>query len=496
MPRGLEATLESCEHIAVGNAIELAGADGKRTKAGACPLPVGGRSLTYGQLVALGGDFYGVGARPGSPGHPPLEALDPISSAQNPKQAFASAFQTLVDAPKEELKQILAVMDEEQRAIDEARKAGLQPSAAYAKLGDSLSYKWSEITGGAPASWGRAGVVLYPGRYIDLATVNMDHFGTDAVKAYLAGHGYALEQAAALHGQDPSSPAVASKLLACYAMNAFADHFLTDLFAAGHVRTPRRALWEIPQTVAGETGLLTRAAHNEDNHDGLHFSNARGEKWTAYGDGKELDEVNAQNLALAIAAVQASAHEVFAAYDSGVATVPSPAAALQYIPKLDFSAKPAPGGPDHAPLFWADPHNVVYRRGGNDGAWGDKTSYDYVTGFSVIKMAAQISDLIGGGSTTNLACYLRKGDDVTWYWGLNNDDSYYQVNGFWITTPHTKLQKFVTQAGQDDLLAAAANALRYNKLDGYSVVGVFAADKSVGYNYPIISGESTLYPLG
>ncbi len=134
-------------------------------------------------------------------------------------------------------------------------------------------------------------------------------------------------------------------------MNAFADHFLTDLFAAGHVRTPRRALWKTPYTVAGETGLLTRAAHNEDNRYGLHVSNARGDHWVAFGDGKELDDVNAQNFTLAIAAVQASADEVYQAFASGVATAPSPAAALEYVPKLDFAAKPTPGGPDSPHCF-------------------------------------------------------------------------------------------------------------------------------------------------
>ncbi len=174
--------MESSEHIAVGNAIQLTTADGHRSSAANQALPVGGTTLTYGQLVALGGDFYGVGARPSSPGHPALEALDPISSAQFPEQAFSSAYETLVEAPRAELKQILDVMHEEQNAIDEARKAGLQPSAAYAKLGDDLSYKWNEITGGGPAA-GPISIFFHPGRYINLASVNMDHFGTDAVKA-------------------------------------------------------------------------------------------------------------------------------------------------------------------------------------------------------------------------------------------------------------------------------------------------------------------------
>lgn len=487
--------MESCEHVAVGDSIQLTAADGTRKAAAGLGLPVGDRSLSYGHLIALGGDFYGVGARPESPGHPALEALEPISSAPKPDQAFESAFQTLVDAPRAELEQILAVMDEEQKAIDDARKAGKQPSEAYEELGDSLSYKWNEITGGGPASLGVISILLHPGRYINLASVNMDHFGPDAVKAYLAGHGVALRAAAALHGQNPNSPDVGQKLLACYAMNAFADHFLTDLFAAGHVRTPRRALWATPGTIAGETGLLTRAAHNEDNHDGLHMTNARGDSWVEYGDGKELDTVDAQNFALAIAATQASADEVSQAFVTGSATVPSPAAALTYIPKMDFSAKPVPGGPDHAPLFWADAQSNVYRRGGSAGFWPDKNNYDFVYPFSDAEMVAQIKNLmVGGATTTSIACYIQKGNDVTWYWGLNNDDSYYQLNGFWITTQYTKVQKFVTDTSPEEMLAAAANALKYYNKTDYSVIAVFAADKSGGYNYPIVVGDSTWYP--
>lgn len=66
--------------------------------------------------------------------------------------------------------------------------------------------------------------------YLGLAEINWDHFGNDAHMSYVIGHYVALE--------------VAKKgdLLYAYAMNAFADHFLEDSFAAGHIRTPRRTL--------------------------------------------------------------------------------------------------------------------------------------------------------------------------------------------------------------------------------------------------------------
>jgi hypothetical protein len=458
-------------------------------------LPVGNSTLSYGHVVALGGDFFGVGAQAASPGHPALEALAPISSAPVPEQAFSSAYLTLANGSPTERQQIVAVMDEEQQAIDEARRAGQQPSVAYQKLGDSLSYKWNEITGGGAASGGAWSVVFKPGRYIDLASVNMDHFGADAVTAYTAGHGLAVRQAEQLHGQDPHSAAVQMKLLECYGMNAFADHYLTDLFAAGHLRTPRRALWATPLTVAGETGLLARAAHDEENHDGLHVQNARGDQWVAYGDKKELDDVNAANFAMAVAAVQASADEVYQAFVTGQAAAGTPAA-LQFVPRFDMTARPEPGGPNRAPLFWVDDRDNVLRRGGAGGLWPDRSNFDYVFPFSDAEMFAQLQHIVSGGTTTtSLACYLQTGSGVTWQWGLNADNSYYALHGYWATTPYTKLTKFVTDTSPDELLAAANRAIEYYKLAGSSVLGIFAADSSAGYNYPIIVGDSLLYPL-
>ena len=56
------------------------------------------------------------------------------------------------------------------------------------------------------------------------------------------------------------------------------------------------------------------------------------------------------------------------------------------------------------------------------------------------------------GTTTSLACYVQKGSDVTWQWGLNNDNSYYVLNGKWIATPYTGLTKFVTNTSQAELV--------------------------------------------
>ena len=108
--------------------------------------------------------------------------------------------------------------------------------------------------------------------------------------------------------------------------------------------------------------------------------------------------------------------------------------------------------------------------------------------------AVAVGAALPSGTTTSVACYLQKGSDVTWHWGLNNDNSWFVLNGRWITTPYTGLTKFVTDTSRGDLLAAAANAIRYYNMSGYTLESLFAADGIGGYNYPIIANGVELYP--
>lgn len=379
--------MESSEHVAVGNAITLTLADASKHAAASTPLPLGrpdGRTQTYGEIVALGGDFYGP--PPATPGDYPQSISTP---GADHGQLFQAAFGTLRNAPAAELNEIMTVIGQEQSRISEAKSAGQQPSAAFEALGDTLSYKWNEITGGGPASGGDKELLLHPGRYINLASVNMDHFGEDAVTVYQVGHGLAVTKASHMHGAPGTDPKVQEQLLLCYAWNAFADHFLTDLFSSGHLRTPRRSLYDISLTDARETGLLARVMHNEDNVEGLQVTNARGESWTAYGDGMELDSPPSdENRRRAIAAVQASADEVYEAFSTGV--VPRHFRALDETPTLaPFKPKPVPGSPNHAALFWADGGGYVSIRG-DFLDWQNRDNYDYVYPWPVAGMAAQV----------------------------------------------------------------------------------------------------------
>ena len=264
-----------------------------------------GLALTYGQVIALGGDFYGIPGQPISDGASPAERV----------QRFSAAFNTLAVLPasRAEAQKILAVMQKEINAVNQAIKEGKHAHEAYDALGDTLSEEWNRITGG-----GSVVSALVPlGRYLKLAVDNADHFGEWALSAYLAGHTAALQQALVAHqtGTDQA-------LELAYAMNSFADHFLTDLFSAGHLRVPRKQLAAV--VTPGELGsLISRFMHDEDSKFGLKVRNALGDEWHAYGDKRYFDVIDADNRAQVKRAVQASADEIFETFISGVA--PSPA---------------------------------------------------------------------------------------------------------------------------------------------------------------------------
>ncbi|MFJ2714867.1 phospholipase [Pseudomonas sp. NPDC087346] len=319
-----------------------------------------GLAPTYGQVLALGGDFYGIVDRPINDGATPVDRL----------QRFNAAFDSLAVLPasKVEATQILAVMQKEIDAVKQAIKDGKQPHEAYDALGDTLSEEWNKITGG-----GSFVSALFPlGRYLKLAANNADHFGEWAKLAYIAGHTAALQTAIAARATQNEQ-----QLERAYAMNAFADHYLTDLFSSGHLRVPRKAM-AAAVTPSDLGSLVTRFMHDEDSKFGLKVRNARGDQWRAFGDKRYFDATDADNRAQVNQAVQASADEVFAAYLSGTLPAPSTFAALQRTPDLSAVLTLAN---NFSPLFRVEGGKVLRRKDVNnlndtatiDNWWGWST---------------------------------------------------------------------------------------------------------------------------
>jgi hypothetical protein len=131
--------------------------------------------------------------------------------------------------------------------------------------------------------------------YASLANENQDHFAPRSWARYARHHAEALTLAA-----------VHRNLNEALVRNAFADHFLTDAFASGHLRVPRNAL-------VGLTGALpTRKMHDEENEYGLWVQSANGFLWRSYGD--DYLGSNPVHLTLTAYAVGLSLLRVYKAY--------------------------------------------------------------------------------------------------------------------------------------------------------------------------------------
>ena len=319
-------------------------------------------SYTFGQYLALGGDFYG-------------DPAWPISDADDPIYQFGKNWVSLVNAAERtaETNDILSIMKEE---IDGLQKAIAAPSEQrsdaiakfYDEEGDSLSVKWAKATN-------------Y--RYYWLASNNWDHFGKGALKSYMAGHHNAIQSA--LNARNSQNKDYARKLLEeAYARDAFACHFLTDIFSAGHMRTPRKELHAYSTaTVAGFAygalagDFLARAMHDEDSENGLHVVNKQKDSWIAYGDKKLYATENAENSDLCVKALQASVDEVWAAFCSEPrGPFQAPFAALDLVPDLDAIAKTTRNS---SPLFKVESGTLLLR-----ADFSDRYSTEYVSKFDPV----------------------------------------------------------------------------------------------------------------
>ena len=181
-----------------------------------------GLELTYGQINALAGDFYGT--------------WNPISDGNTDKDRsdrFIAAYDTLANPslrqPKE-AESIIEILQTEVDAVNTALSHGQDPSIAYSTL-PSVDLKLEVLT------FGRRRDRLPD--YVQLASINWDHFGEDARTAYNAGHATAIQRA------------IGGDLEGAYTLNAFADRFLEVSFSSGHLRTPRRLLHK-PSNLAAD----------------------------------------------------------------------------------------------------------------------------------------------------------------------------------------------------------------------------------------------------
>ncbi|MBA3238683.1 MAG: hypothetical protein H0T62_10110 [Parachlamydiaceae bacterium] len=290
----------SSEHVAIGNKVILNGLAENPVL-----LLKGVTPVRFGQIVALAGDFYSVyGGAISLPG----------GSNEEKTERFIKAFETLSQANNDQIRRLLLVIEDECTKMSNSSLPHHCYSHGLLEGNNEVKKIKSDIE--------------------DLLYDNSDHFSEDAEEAYRIGHAYAT-----IVAKEAGLKNDFEGLKLAYAMDAFACHFLTDLFAAGHNRNQRGALetflisklkspdagfnlqdWIVGKVVDVDklakkiSGLLTFAQHEKDGNEGLNVENGMGEHWRAYGDGCYFNAKNEKNRAQAIKATQESVNEIYSAY--------------------------------------------------------------------------------------------------------------------------------------------------------------------------------------
>jgi hypothetical protein len=228
--------------------------------------------MQYGELVALSGDFYET-----------PEALFEEKPSPLPWVWEAN-----------DLSDLRKILDKELHWI-ETRLENATAEKPYPD--ESIRLAWNAKS------------------YVELALRNVDHFGWHNICAYRRHHAAALELAADSNGREDEG------FRRALYTNAFADHFLTDGFAAGHIRVPRAEIrdWASERGLSDKVaGALSKLLHDQDGHvhsvhgeegenrresdDGLHVRDSSGDDWYTYCDGQLFLERSMEAPAVAHAA--------------------------------------------------------------------------------------------------------------------------------------------------------------------------------------------------
>ncbi len=290
--------------------------------------------ISFGEIVAMAGDYFSI--LTGS-----ISSVYPATSQEDPKDKFMRAFHTMIPShqntfqPQNTVKQIRKIIQEElQGILGHVAQYNYDLSSPNTSINSTSKRVLGSFVQDQYGIWRyrddlhtmlikatTLGSEIYDSfvtkkgtYYIPLAELNFDHFGKHAQEAYLTGHGLALE--VALKAHEAKDKATKYHLLnKAYAMDAFACHFLSDLFSAGHLRTPRAELYN-GSYVLQEAGLLAKAMHDEDSYYGLKVKNSMME-WEAYGDNSYFSSRSFDNRREVRNAIEASVKEVFAVYTEG-----------------------------------------------------------------------------------------------------------------------------------------------------------------------------------
>lgn len=322
-------------------------------------LPCGPRMLTFGQILALGGDLYAFLDR---------DSLNDYTRSWPEPSGVTWLLDWNYREPP--------LLEDHSNAVEDTL-ATFERELAKLLASQDPGGIWDAIKDGATSEFPFR-------RYTALAAVNYCHFGAqppngtydqdhnEALQAYLYYHRRALAKAE-VAGMWPDAPDALPikqrKLLEALVEDAFGCHFLTDLFASGHIRVPRRLLTETFGVVRGGLGMA-KSMHEEDNHLGLWCTTLVPQSprvvWRVGGDGELLKPENELHLQMVQESVRRSVEEVFRRY-CGAAELPPERTAVALLPvPLAVGNAPLPsdvsplshkavgqGPPNHYPRFVA-----------------------------------------------------------------------------------------------------------------------------------------------
>eukprot|EP01013_Petalomonas_cantuscygni_P016026 TRINITY_DN32968_c0_g1_i1.p1 TRINITY_DN32968_c0_g1~~TRINITY_DN32968_c0_g1_i1.p1 ORF type:complete len:687 (-),score=153.03 TRINITY_DN32968_c0_g1_i1:130-2190(-) len=209
-----------------------------------------------------------------------------------------------------------------------------------------------------------------------------------AIDAYAAGHrlAAAIARAAGAATPDDASGPLPLRgnrrlLRLAVAVESFAQHFLTDIFASGHMSTPRRELDALNEIVneVSVGDALAKVAHDEANAVGLTVRAAAAQgatdpSWRAYGDKHFLTRGNKENRRRAVEAADVSLEEIVQQYLAAQAMLPTATDASVPYAAVGKVPVPVAGSVNHFPLFRVDPQNGgILRREDVDNIFDSRT---------------------------------------------------------------------------------------------------------------------------
>lgn len=286
--------------------------------------------LQAGGIVALAGDFIGIPEKPIAFGKDDADK----------KARFLKAFRELTDATPEQARMYSKIASKFKSnnlreelsscfhcAVFEWILTATEPLYKN-DIVDTITYQIQMTPNSASSVTGHI-MEFYKAKYFHLLLGNFDHFGAEAKIAYMVGHLEAIEKVKlAKVNQDTNL------LIEGILMELFACHFLQDLFAGGHIRTPRKKMLnhltrkdgkldEIPDLENNSVSTANLAAagffanqmHNRDGEKGVNVRSVAFESsWRALGDGNYFAPENQENARYVCKTMLIALEDLFRAF--------------------------------------------------------------------------------------------------------------------------------------------------------------------------------------